>query len=496
MRLTRLTLILIAGILALGFYRLYDYLLEDLEFQTFQATEEAMVDAAHLFASAAEANLTSAELTPPVLESFEAIFQKARERTFEAKIFITTKTHVSLDCYLTDHEGIVIFDSQGKRTGQDYSQFNDVYQTRLGNYGARSTRVDEEDATTSIMYIGAPIHYEGRFVGVATVYKPQKDLLPFVYKRRAQIMRPTIAIALAVLFLIGAVLFWLYRPIGRLADYARSISVGDRPPYPELGKGQEVNALGSALKEMRETLEGRSYIENYTQTLTHELKSPLAAIRGAAELLDEEMSLQDRHRFLTNIRGEVDRSERLINRLLHLAALEGKTELQKLDPISLNDVLTETITLLRSQIEMKNIVINFQPTKEKLVLLGDFYIIRAAVENLLQNALEFAPEASAITIILRREEDWANIQIADAGPGLPDYALEKAFDRFFSHRPADCGSKGSGLGLTFVREAANLHRGEASIANRPDGGAIATLRLPLESHPKRARHQADCTLSP
>lgn len=479
MRLTRLTLILIAGILALGFFRLCDYLLEDLEFQTFQATEETMVDAAHLFASIAEIQLTGDDLTPPVLGTFESIFETARTRTFEAQIFITTKTRVSLDCYLTDAAGQVVFDSQGKRVGLDYSQFNDVYQTRLGNYGARSTRLDEEDETTSVMYVGAPIHYEGRFVGVATVYKEQKDLLPFVYKRRAQILRPTIAIALAVLFLIGAVLFWVYRPIGRLADYARRISAGERPSYPKLGKGQEVNALGSALKEMRETLEGRSYIENYTQTLTHELKSPLAAIRGAAELLDEEMPLNERHRFLTNIRSEVDRSERLINRLLHLSALESQTELQKRDPIELKQLLSETIARLANQIEMKGVVIQQHSSEQDLILLGDFYIIRAACENLLQNALEFTPEGSTISITLRREGSDALIEIADEGPGLPDYALEKAFDRFFTQRPDHGGSKSSGLGLTFVREAANLHRGEATICNRPQGGALATLRLPL-----------------
>ena len=124
-------------------------------------------------------------------------------------------------------------------------------------------------------------------MGVATAYKPQKELLPFVDMRRGQILKPTIAIALAILFLIWTVLFWLYRPIGRLAEYARHITAGERPTYPALGKGQEVNALGRALRDMRETLEGRSYVENYTQTLTHELKSPLAAIRGSAELLDE-----------------------------------------------------------------------------------------------------------------------------------------------------------------------------------------------------------------
>ena len=478
MRLTRLTLILIAAILALGFYRLVDYLLQDLEAQTFQATEEVMVDASQIFAALAEVSLTSDEISPEVVESFEETFANAREREFEAKIFVKSKQNVSLDCYLTNREGIVLYDSRDERVGEDFSTFFDVSKTLKGDYGARSTRVSETNAASSIMYVGAPVHYQGEIIGVATAYKAQKELLPFVNSRRVQILRPTIAIALAILFLIWSVLFWLYRPIGRLAEYARQITAGERPSTPQLGKGQEVNALGSALQEMREALEGRSYVENYTQTLTHELKSPLAAIRGAAELLDEDMPRADRHKFLTNIRNEVDRSERLINRLLHLSALEGKTELQKHDHIDLSQLVTDSVALFSTQAEFKQVSFATQFPEESPAIRGDFYILRAALENLIQNALDFSPPDSTITITLIKKEDEIDITVCDKGPGLPDYALEKAFGRFYSHRPESHAAKGSGLGLTFVREAAKLHGGSAQIHNVPEGGACAVFTLP------------------
>lgn len=480
MRLTRLTLALIAAILALGFFRLCDYLLDDLEFQTFQASEEAMVDAAHLFASAAEAHLTEDSFSPELLTAFSEAFTNAHQRQFEAQIFVKTKTYVSTDCYLTDANGIVVFDSQKERLGQDLSTFHDISRTKQGTYGARSSRTNENDATSSIMYVGAPIHFEGKIIGVATAYKAQKELLPFVNKRRGQILRPTIAIALAILFLIWSVLFWLYRPIGRLSKYARNITAGERPNYPLLGKGQEVNALGKALRDMREALEGRSYVENYTQTLTHELKSPLAAIRGSAELLNEEMPLEERTRFLSNIRNEVDRSERLINRLLHLSTLEGKTELQKREAIDLKSLLEESAQLLESQANLKNITLKIILPTQSPTFQGDYYILRAALENLLQNALDFSPEDSTIEIYLSTFGKEVTLSVKDQGPGFPHYALEKAFDRFYSHRPESSDTKGSGLGLTFVREAAQLHGGNANIENGPDGGAIVTIRLPME----------------
>ncbi|MDP0489674.1 MAG: two-component system sensor histidine kinase CreC [Verrucomicrobiota bacterium JB023] len=475
MRLTRLTLILITGILALGFYRLITYLLDDLEFQTFQATEEAMVDAAHLLASHAESQLTGPELSEEALSSFDKTFDHVRQREFSAKIFVKEKTRVTLDCYLTDAQGVVVFDSKESRVGQDYSHWHDVAKTLEGGYGARSSRVIEEDPYSSIMFVGAPIMFGEQLVGVATVYKPQRDLLPFVKARRRQIMFPTMALAGAILFLIAAVLVWVYRPVGRLAEYARRITVGERPPFPRLGKGQEVNALGTALRDMREALEGRSYVETYTQTLTHELKSPLAAIRGAAELLDEEMPLEERSRFIANIRDEVDRSERLINRLLHLSALEGKTELEQREPIQLGQLLEDAARLIKNQTELRQVTLSLDLPPQDFVLDGDYYILRAAVENLLQNALDFSPEGSTIRLALHVEDEQAVITVSDEGPGLPDYALKRAFDRFYSLRPQDCANKGSGLGLSFVKEAALLHNGEAILTNLPQGGAKATL---------------------
>ncbi len=486
MRLTRLTLLLIAGILALGFVRLCDFLLRDVESQTLQATEETMVDAAHLFATAAELHLEEGAFGSEISEFFEETFSRTQEREFEANIFVKQKTTLSLGCYLTNKEGRVVFDSAQQRLGEDYSTFNDVLRTQQGDYGARSTRADESDASSSIMYVGAPIRYQGELVGVATVYKAQSELLPFVEMRRSQILNPTIAIAIAILFLIWSVLFWLYRPIGRLADFARRITVGERPQFPLLGKGQEVNALGKALRDMREALEGRSYVANYTQTLTHELKSPLAAIRGSAELLDEEMPREERHRFLTNICTEVERSERMINRLLHLSTLEGKTQLQKLEKIDLKALASETIELIDPQAKVKGVTTKLILPPKEIRLTGDYYILRAALENLLQNALDFTPEGSVIEVHLSTFGKELTISVKDEGPGFPHFALEKAFDRFYSHRPKESSTKGSGLGLTFVREAAQLHGGHATIENHAKGGAVVAIHLPFEES-KRGR---------
>jgi two-component system sensor histidine kinase CreC len=197
----------------------------------------------------------------------------------------------------------------------DYSEKRDVHRTLRGKYGARSSRTDEQNPLSSVLHVGALVGPPQNPFGVLTVYKPQADVLPIVDARRRAIYWGTGLVGSGILLLVAAVFIWQYLPVGRLTEYAREIESGKRPPLPKLGAGKEVNTLARALESMREALEGRRYAERYVQTLTHEMKSPLAAIRGAAELLGEDMPPADRHRFLENIRAESGRAERLLNAL-------------------------------------------------------------------------------------------------------------------------------------------------------------------------------------
>ena len=210
-----------------------------------------------------------------------------------------------------------------------------------GKYGARSSREIKNDPYSSILYVAAPVRSGDDIVAVLTVYKPQTDVLNFINDRQRDILSATVLIGGGVILLTGAVFIWLFQPLGRLTDYAQSISRGERTPMPNLGKGREVNTLGNALHNMRETLEGRRYVENYVSTLTHELKSPLAAIKGAAELLDEDMPAERRKRFLQNIRRETARSESLVRDLVQLAELERKPHLENQRDLNLSNICQE-----------------------------------------------------------------------------------------------------------------------------------------------------------
>ncbi len=477
MRFTRVTLFFIAFIITLGFYQLARHFLAEVEPQTFQATEEMMVDASNLLAEIAAKDLHDGTFEAADLR---AAFDQAHKRRFEAKIYDHLKHNVGINVYVTDSKGIVLFDSDGgKREGEDFSHKLDVSRTLSGFYGARSSRRIKDDSSTSILHVAAPIGDPQHPLGVLTVYKAQLDVMPLVQERRRIIYIACGLIGGGIIFLIGAVFLWLFRPIGRITDYARAIERGERPPKPNIGIGREVNTLAHALDSMRDSLEDRKYVERYIQTLTHEMKSPLAAIRGAAELLDEEMPPETRKLFLGNILAESARSERLINRLLELSAIESRTSLEEADEIDFRDILTRAIDQAKPLAGIAGVKLIQQTEPEALPVRGDAFILRAAVTNLLENAIDFSPRGGGIEIQLLSNEGKAELSIRDHGSGIPHYAQEKIFDRFYSLRHHGSGRKGTGLGLTLVREAAELHGGSIVLESADGGGTVARLVLPL-----------------
>lgn len=476
MRFTRLTLGFITLIIGLGFYLLARGFLKDVEPQTYQATEEMMVDTAHLLAELADQH---GYLTQPAAQQqLTAAFDQARRREFQAQIYNHLKTRIGLHVYLTDATGRVQFDSdQGRRVGLDYRRQRDVALTLAGTYGARSSRNDHEDPHSSMLYVAAPIGDPKQPSGVLTVYKPQLDMLPLVRERQQLISTACGLIGVGILAWIAAVFLWLFRPIGRITEYAQAVGRGERPPKPNLGMGREVNTLATALDSMRNALEDRNYVERYVQTLSHELKSPLAAIRGSAELLGEDLPAATRQTFLANLLAETARCERLISRLLELSAIENRKSLNTKDDCDVRDLLAQVIAEASVHARMREVTLNARLPAQSVIVRGDAFILRAAASNLLENAIDFAPTGTAVDIVLSDALGAVTLTIRDFGPGIPDFAQDRVFERFFSLRQLNHQRKGTGLGLTLVREAMDLHGGSINLVPASPG-ITAVMRLP------------------
>lgn len=240
----------------------------------------------------------------------------------------------------------------------------------------------------------------------------------------------------------------------------------------------EIGEVGSAFEKMREALAGKQYMEQYVQKLTHEIKSPLSAIRGAAELLKEDMPPDRQARFLGNIRKEAVRIQQIIDHMLELSSLENQKILQKREKISFHALVKTVIESKQPMILKKKLNLN-DGVDDHLNIIGDAFLLHQAIANIIQNAIDFSPPRKRIDLNTRVEDQHLLLMVDNQGPPIPEYARKKIFDKFFSHKRPDSGKKSTGLGLNFVKEVAELHNGGIQLVNRADGGVQAILRLPL-----------------
>jgi two-component system sensor histidine kinase CreC len=220
--------------------------------------------------------------------------------------------------------------------------------------------------------------------------------------------------------------------------------------------------------------------------MTHEVKGPLSAIRGAAELLQEPMADADRARFVANIARETQRIQELVDRMMELTALESRRSLDSAAPVALRALAAEVVASAAPTAQARGLVVELLPGADDPVVIGDAFLLQRALANLVDNAIDFAPPASRITIEVRMHARSCDLVVRDRGPGVPDFAEGKVFEKFYSLARPATAKKSTGLGLSFVKEIADLHRGRATLKNQPGGGAVATLSLPRGE----ARHVA------
>jgi len=335
---------------------------------------------------------------------------------------------------------------------------------------------ERDPAVTEIMAT-APVTLAGGRTATLVLSRSIRSVNAVIWAERKKLAGMALLIA-GVMVVAG---WWLAsrltHSLERLTAYAQGVRDG-RPMVPPSSRATEIAALARAFEEMRDALEGRQHAERYTQALAHEVKAPLAAIRGAAELLGEDMPAAQRAKFLGNIRSEGARIQQVVDRLLELSSLEARKALSQTETIDVPALLAEAADVLRPACAGSRVALRVGGTAA--TLRGERVLLREALVNLLQNALDFSPAGGVVDLGATVAGGRVTFTVEDRGPGVPDYALPRVFERFYSLPRPDTARKSTGLGLALVREIAHLHGGDATLANRPGGGAIATLWVPAK----------------
>jgi two-component system sensor histidine kinase ChvG len=364
-----------------------------------------------------------------------------------------------------------------------------VRQALAGRYGADTLISPGQRSVT--LYSAIPVRATagaGRgseVVGAVLVSASTLRLLTDLYHVRTAIFRVVLAsIAVAVLLTL-VTSTTIVRPLHRLRAEAAALVDGRgrlRGTFGGSRRDDEIGDLTRALEELsRRMAEHLAFVEAFAGDVSHELKNPLASIRGAAEMLEQVEEPEERRAMLELVQREVARLEHLLKEVREMARLDARVDGGERPVVRLEQWLPVLVDGVRRRapagVRLEVVVPGGGPTP----VAASPERLAQVVENLLDNAMSYAPAGSAVTVRLARNGTRALLAVSDEGPGVPRQHLEKVFGRFFTYRPAGTGDgrPHTGLGLAIVKAIVEAHGGTVAVANRPGGGAVFEVALPM-----------------
>ena len=286
---------------------------------------------------------------------------------------------------------------------------------------------------------------------------------------------------------IGALV--IFRPSQRrlrsLQQAARALGAGEAGARATESGGDEVASLARAFNEMAAGLEDRSRAlaeahETRRQLLadvSHELMTPLAAIRGYVETMamsDLALDEDTKRRYLKIVGDETERLEHIIGDLLDLARVEGGGGTWKHEPVPIAQLFERVRHRHEPVLREKGIALDASIAPDVETVMGDSNRLEQALQNLAANAVRHTPTGGRIQLSANRAPDGVHIVVEDSGSGIPEEHLPRVFDRFYKVDVSRTGTtlrSGSGLGLSIVHAIVARHGGTVTASNAPGGGA-------------------------
>lgn len=388
---------------------------------------------------------------------------------------------------VVDARGVLVSTSgDTDQLGQSYAHYKEVQHALTGQpLSVLREREEKSPPLDSIsrgnsarVWVALPVIEGEEVLGAVLLNRTPISLTKALYEKRYALIFLTVVVLAGVLFISSVTSRLVSRPIRELIDQTQRVSRGEvRTAEPIERPGtHELDQLSRAFASMSQTLAERSdYIKSFAAHVSHEFKTPLTAIRGSIELLQDHMdtmSEEERERFLSNIAQDAARLDRLVRSLLELARADTlQPGLETCHPGPILEQLAERFRTLGHPVELNadelSAIAMAEPTFESVVTA------------LLDNAHEHGGPTIPIVIHARQEGEHLEVLVRDEGPGVSEGNALRIFDPFFT-TARERG--GSGLGLSIIASIARAHHG--TIEHVPtEAGACFSLRLPRAINP-------------
>ena len=331
---------------------------------------------------------------------------------------------------------------------------------------------------------------EEKIVGYIIVSEQANEIIVAVKERKNFIIRTVLAVALVILIFSVFLNKYILKPISFLVKYTESIKTKSSKSINIDNffiRKDEVGILTQSIYEMTLDLQKRTNrAETFSTDLAHEIRNPLASLKGASELLDKTTEQNDREKLLSIINHDVERIERLITDYTQMLKDEASLSREKMSKIDLGKIIRnvtedfkQNTVSLSKKLEIK--ITNSKNQKKTFYILGIESRIEQVVANLLDNAISFSQNNNKILIEIEEVQKEFLITFKDEGPGFKEKNIDSIFKRFYSNRPENFGEH-SGLGLNIVKNIIELHKGKIKAMNRiHKKGAQIEVLLPMYS---------------
>lgn len=322
-------------------------------------------------------------------------------------------------------------------------------------------------------------------IGFLAITEKANDIKAAINERKIFIIRTAFVVALVILIFSYVLNRYFLKPIKILVNYTKSIKEKNKKTFniqTIKNRNDELGILSNSLDEMTNELHKRiNSAENFSTDLVHEIRNPLASLKGASEIISETEDKIQRDKLVNIVSEDVGRIERLItdySQMLKDEAAISKEKMKKIDlELIANSVVDDFNSIYNSK---RGIKIELKTNSSKdYVILGIENRIEQIIANLLDNSISFSEDNQTIDVVLTKDKDENIIlKVIDEGEGFKEKDTNKIFKRFYSNRPKMFGEH-SGLGLNIVKNLVELHNGSIFASNNADQkGAKIEITFP------------------
>ena len=376
---------------------------------------------------------------------------------------------------VTDEAGKVLYDTRetGDAVGE-YALYSEIVQALTG-----------EDASSCIYHSGAfrsraasPVMYQNRIIGAVYAYEYDREQAALLVGLQSNLFRLSIGIAAVVLVLSLVLSKALTRKIGMLLTAIREVREGAYSTRAQIPGRDEITQIAQEFNSLTDRLQTtESARRRFVSDASHELKTPLAAIRLLSDsiLQSDRIDMETTREFVADIGQEAERLTRITEDLLRLTKLDSGV-MDRPDTVDVLPVLEQVMRMMSLLAQEKGVDLTYEAIGE-CVVLGTRDEIHQVIYNLVDNAVKYSAVGGAVQVLLEHLEDDVILQVADNGAGIPPEDLPRVFERFYRvDKARSRAAGGTGLGLSIVRDTVSRRGGDVWAENRSEGGALFTVR--------------------